>query len=94
MSSKDETYNGWTNRATWHTNLVISNEYSSYQYWRERARRCIRRGKRAVDNLAGDMVREIGRAHVPDDVKSQAVNWREIASSWIEEERQEMERDA
>ena len=31
-------YNGWTNYETWVVNLWISNEQSTYCYWREQAR--------------------------------------------------------
>ena len=36
---RDNTYNGWTNYETWAVALWIDNDYSSYRYWQEQARR-------------------------------------------------------
>ena len=36
--SKEEKYNGWTNRETWLVNLWIDNEESSQTYWRNEAK--------------------------------------------------------
>jgi hypothetical protein len=38
MSSNDK-YNGWSNYETWCVHLWLTNEESSYLYWREEARR-------------------------------------------------------
>lgn len=90
MSNGDETYNGWTNRATWHTNLVISNDPDSYRYWDDKAKYY---AESPAYLLAGEMEAEIGREHVPEDCATQSINWREIASVWHEEAREALDRD-
>jgi len=36
-------YNGWRNYETWTVALWLDNERTSYEYWREEARRCQRK---------------------------------------------------
>jgi len=37
MTTKDTTYNGWTNYETWAVKLWMDNDQGSYNYWREAA---------------------------------------------------------
>lgn len=39
MSDEAKNYNGWSNYETWCVNLWLTNEQTSYQYWREHARK-------------------------------------------------------
>jgi hypothetical protein len=34
----ESTYNGWRNYETWLTNLWLSNDQGTYEYWRDKAR--------------------------------------------------------
>ena len=42
VSSSSTEYQGWKNYETWAVALWLDNEPTSYQYWREAARRCQR----------------------------------------------------
>lgn len=52
--TKDGTYNGWTNRATWAVNLHIGNERASYNFWSNRARE-LWRDRRDIEQVVDDV---------------------------------------
>jgi hypothetical protein len=46
----ESTYNGWRNYETWLTNLWLTNDEGTYEYWREQAREAWRHAE-ATDIL-------------------------------------------
>lgn len=94
----DKTYNGWTNYETWLVKLWQDNDQGEQDFWRDQAEECVKVDGRehGVTSLA-----DIMKEHYSDasgelagvtgfwaDLLGAAlcsVNWREIASSWIEE---------
>lgn len=49
------TYNGWQNYETWVTNLWLSNEQGTYEYWRDSAREAWRHAE-ATDIFTREQV--------------------------------------
>ena len=92
------TFNGWSNYQTWAVNLWITNEQSSYFYWRDRTKVLVResaagdKGHSALATLA-DEIREaieeecaIPKASLAADLMNAAlaeVDWHEIAQGLV-----------
>lgn len=90
--TRDERYNGWTNRETWLVALWIDNEQGSYEYSRELARRYADRPTPV--QLLANALHEWVKEGAPElnglwsDLQTRAlrrVNWYEIAENYIEE---------
>ena len=83
MTTQDTTYNGWTNRETWNTQLWITNDYGTYKTIMELYRTSKNEGDLADSmeyylNLIWDFV-------TPDGVSLNPVNWAELGDSWYED---------
>lgn len=97
--STEQGYNGWANYSTWATALWIDNDPGLYEMRREMARAAILEeisaysfGDRLKDVVVESMP-EIG-ASLASDLLGYAVDlidWREIATAWLVEERSEVE---
>jgi hypothetical protein len=93
----DNTYNGWTNYQTWAAKLWIDNDQSSQEYWLERATECLSDNEGDTDAARYDLANELQSQHeefMPEvsgiyaDLMQSAlglIDWREIASSLIED---------
>jgi len=88
----DETYNGWTNRETWATNLWLSNDEGLYDWARERAQRAADPAtacKEFVEELLDPneaLLSEELRHSISSDIGSLwRVDWQEVAESLLEE---------
>ncbi len=88
----DETYNGWTNKATWLVKLWIDNDQGDQEYWLHEAKDIgpydlANQLQECFENIAS----EEGHTNKPDffsDLMSWAlamVNWDEVAKSLIED---------
>ena len=94
----DERYNGWTNYETWAVKLWIDNDQGSQEYWLEQAQEA---HATFDDDVTQNLANQIYQAHADyaaerlgqvSDVFADlltaaldAVNWREIAASLLEE---------
>ena len=63
----ESTYNGWRNYETWLTNLWLSNDQGSYEYWREQAREACRHAK-ATDFLTRE---QVARRNLAEQLKDE-----------------------
>lgn len=84
-----EGYEGWTNRDTWLVNLWLSNDYSTYMHLIGMAQELNELDMPRV-NLMAQLVRttavaEINRGHITDEIDQSKVDWREVASHWLED---------
>jgi hypothetical protein len=90
-----ETYNGWTNRATWNTSLWLNNDYGLYSAKEDFARRIrnhLEDGDITREEALKDMAAKL-RAFcnelwpngcTPDKDRLSHVDWREIAEAELE----------
>lgn len=98
--SIDQTYNGWTNRATWLVPLWIDNDQGSYNIKCERLAETKFVTPEIAKSIAWECLGiEDGRERLTPDHEHQGghhghrscdVDWADIAESW-ETERQEIE---
>ena len=95
MNDEEKGYNGWTNYETWVVKLWIDNEENSYNYWQERAQELKEEGGEHITLSLADKLKEgydednpLEEAGVYTDLLYSAlgeVDWREIATSILEE---------
>lgn len=106
---KNKTNYGWTNYETWAVALGLDNEESSYRYWRAVAQETIQLTKRPEERQeeAGAALADRIKDEVLDGIPSavtgiyadllqaalQAVNWLEIAESFLGELRNDEEEE-
>jgi hypothetical protein len=89
----DTTYQGWTNRATWGVALWLDNDEGLYHERRSIVKDHVDDVHACADALemwVNDMAPNLG-ATLWSDLLSwslASVNWRELAESWIEEEKE------
>ena len=94
MTTTDDTYNGWTNKATWLVKLWIDNDQGTQEYWLERAK--VSGDDRyalakELEYSIGEDANELGitsTASMFSDLMSWAlamVNWDEITKTLIED---------
>lgn len=94
----DETYNGWTNHATWHVKLTLDNEeplYYQEQVWGENFLKKHLRGTFDLDKAAKavnlylvPLARKQVKAYLngePDETDYKSVNCHEIAQHLLDE---------
>jgi hypothetical protein len=95
MTTKDETYNGWTNYETWAVKLWLDNDEGSYNYWRERsvevlqtseASDILTKEQRARYDLADELKREHeeNTPEFPTSVYSDLLNAALSTVNWSE----------
>ena len=79
-----ETYNGWTNWATWNAVLWARNDEPSYRWWC----RVGRQDGHDLDALAERLARELPENVTNSDMNAGdylEVNWREVAEACAED---------
>ena len=87
-------YQGWSNRATWHVNLWLSNDASAYRHWRDQVEyvKTQRSDNRSRINLLADFMRDEISGERPaiegsyGDLLGAAlrdVDWEDIAADWL-----------
>jgi hypothetical protein len=82
------TYNGWTNWATWNVNLWIDNEEGTYRAKQQFLRRASTINAYTVAEFCRDVLTAFyGREHTPDmEPRDMAnVDWEQIAEHFIVE---------
>jgi hypothetical protein len=90
-----ETYNGWTNRATWNVSLWLNNDYGLYSAKEEFARPLRNKAEdglytreMALDEMADKLrafCREVWpKGRTPDKDRLSQVDWDEIASAELD----------
>lgn len=92
LGERTMVYNGWTNYETWTVNLWMDNEQ---EYWSEHARKTLKSAtckdvaiQSLADSMQGEHEAEPAIDGVYADLLNAAlgeVNWREIASHWLDE---------
>ena len=93
-------YQGWTNYETWAVSLWLSNDESSYHYWRERTQDIIPDdgSKETVVGILAGYLKEEHETFMPEvegvwsDLLTHAVqqvDWHEIAKGWVDDEWEE-----
>lgn len=84
----ETTYNGWSNRETWNTNLWIDNSYETHRAVKNIVEHLNNKGNKTKSEIA-DAVEYFCRGmwgdENPDSDKLENVNWREIAVSFLPE---------
>lgn len=81
-----DTFNGWTNYATWNIKLQIDNDQSSYEYWKDMAQTCLNNAQ--ADKLftkeenAINSLRESLKEHFEDEA-GQAMERANCTASFI-----------
>ena len=79
-------YQGWTNWETWHTALLIDNEYDIYQKKVELVKKKASLPEfKSKLRVAETKTRQYHKQQWPKD-KFEEVNWKEIYDSAMEEE--------
>jgi len=97
-------YNGYENYETWLVSLWLDNEYSTYNYWLERARELLEENDMDVDQGRHELSQSIKHDHVENNPVAEvsvysdlmgaalsAVNWDEVAKSFIQTAMEELE---
>jgi hypothetical protein len=84
----DTKYNGWTNKATWATNLWLSNDEFLYKNL-NRELRAEATEDSTADELA-EIVREFANIHLGAQARTEIgdfdeVDWAEVAQDWVDE---------
>ena len=86
------TYEGWTNWETWHTALLINNEYDLYQkkvslVKKKASLSEFKRGLRKAETMTRQYHRQQGwKENDGSKSKFEKVNWKEIYDNMINEE--------
>lgn len=84
--AKDNTCNGWKNRATWNVMLWMNNDESCYRAYRDKVERFRAAGKHFGGMAARSICRECLGETTPDGYKlSLRVDWAAIAEAMREE---------
>lgn len=107
MSNSNESaqYRGWTNRETWSANLWLSNNESSADFWFGRVARVLEESQEddvAIRNFAHELQADHedraaaslpGTSILTELLRSalDAVNWREIATHYVDDAREARE---
>ena len=90
----EQTYNGWTNRATWNAVLWIANDERLYKSWRAQS---IANNSRTGKVWTEELVRFFLRLWWPDGKTPDGCDWeteanlQEIADAWDEEAKEDTE---
>jgi len=72
MNDSTKTYNGWTNYETWAVHLWLTNDESTYLYWREQAGRWQSEAKKLPEVSAGTWTAEQAqRFQLADQLKAE-----------------------
>tara|TARA_Y100001963_G_C6647650_1_gene384114 strand:- start:330 stop:587 length:258 start_codon:yes stop_codon:yes gene_type:complete len=84
--AKNKTYNGWSNKETWNTNLWLSSHSKGMEQTVLRIMN-LKHTNWFADNLEG-YIKIIWGKTTPDGYSLDFVNWNEIAECWLENYKQ------
>ena len=84
----DTKYNGWTNKATWATNLWLSNDEFLYKNLNREIRRVATED--TPTHQIAKIVQEFANIHLGSQARSEIgdfdqVDWDELAVDWVDE---------